>query len=133
MATRSWVTPQEVKDYSDNPKIQNRNEEKLKLDIFRAEQYVIRYTGNTFEDDVKYPAVPEGVRLAVILLAEMYAASAAEHDEKSGNYKNETFDDYSYTLADTAKKQENIDLGPLLDEYVIGVTKNAVNMKLRKL
>ena len=130
---RPWVTPGEVKDYSDNPKIQNRNEEKLKVDIFRAEQYVIRYTGNTFKDDAKFPAVPEGVRLAVILLAEMYATSAAEYDEKSGNYKSETFDEYSYTLADTAKKQENIDLGPLLDEYVVSMTKNAVNMKLRKL
>ena len=131
MATRPWVTPQEVKDYSDNPKVQNRTDEKLKFDIARAELKVIRYTKNRFEDNEKFPVIPEPVSLAVILLAEMYAGSSAEIDK--GNYKSESFDEYSYTVADTATKQENIDLGPLLDDYVVEAVRNAVHMNLRKL
>ena len=133
MAARPWVTPKEVIDYSDNQRVKNRAEEKLTVDIFRAEQYVIKYTNNRFDDDTKYPTAPEPVRMAIILLAESYASSASESDKNSGNYKSETFDDYSYTLADTAKKQENLDLGPLLDEFAQSAPRNAVNMKLRRL
>ena len=131
MATRPWVQPQEVRDYTENPKVVSRADDRLKMDILRAESYVVRYTGNSFEDAAKYPDIPESVRLAVILLAEMYAASSVEIDK--GSYKSESFDDYSYTLSDTASKQENIDLGPLLDEYAVSTTRSAINMNLRKL
>jgi len=131
--TRPWVTPEEVREYTENPNVKERSDKRLELDILRAEQYVIRYTGNHFTDPDRFPELPQQVRLAVILLAEMYASSAATSDKNSGNYKSETFDDYSYTLADTAKKQENIDLGPLLDEFILSAPRRAVNMNLRKL
>jgi hypothetical protein len=133
MATRPWVTPEEVKEHTDNAKVKERADKKLIWDIFHAEQFVIKYTHNRFEDPEKYPEIPQGVWLAVVMLAEMYAARNADTDKNSGNYKSETFDDYSYTIADTEKKQENLDLAPLLDEFKESAVNNAVNMKLRKL
>jgi len=113
MAARPWITPEQVRAYTDNPKTARRDDEKLKTDVARAELYIISYTKNSFDDEMAYPAPPEPVALAALLLAEMYAGSAAET-----RYKSETFDDYSYTLADTGTKLENLDLGPLLDDYV---------------
>jgi len=130
---RPWVTPEEVKEYTDNTKVKDRSDIKLEVDIFRAEQDVIKYTGNHFNNPDKFTEIPRPVKLAVILLAEMYAGSSNDGDKNSGNYKSETFDDYSYTIADTAKKLDNINLGPLLDEFMEEAPKNAVNMKLRKL
>ena len=132
MAVRPWVIPEEVKSYTERQSVKDRSDLKLAVDISRAEQYVIRYTHNRFEDS----DIPESVKTAVILLAEAYAAYAADFGVKSGMYKSESFDDYSYTAADTVNIIENLNLGPLLDDYVIperGKSKNAVTMKMRKL
>lgn len=130
MAKRPWVTPAEVKAYSDFQAVQNRSDDKLKIDITRAEQYVISYTNNRF-DGKEYPEPPEEVKTAVILVAEVYAYNAVEGDRK---LKSETFDDYSYTLSDAnAPKLDALDLGPLLDDFVIVQPKHGVTMKLRKL
>lgn len=94
MAVRPWVTPEDVKSYSDREKVQTRSDEKLKVDISRAEQYVIQYTQNRFDDAAKYPAIPTEVKTAVILIAEVYGNTAADG---KGEFKSETFDDYSYT------------------------------------
>lgn len=136
MATRPWVTPQEVRDYSDRPRVVERTDAKLAIDISRAEQYVINYTHNRFEDPEKYPTVPESIRTAVILIAEAYAAYAADFGTGVGTFKSESFDDYSYTAADTAYIIGNLDLGSLLDEFIEaenGKVKNAVFMRMRKL
>lgn len=132
MAVRPWVTPEDVKSYSDREKVQTRSDEKLKVDISRAEQYVIQYTQNRFDDAAKYPAIPTEVKTAVILIAEVYGNTAADG---KGEFKSETFDDYSYTVADTAVKLENLDLASLLDEHIVETARgqNAVTMKLRKL
>lgn len=132
MAVRPWVTPEEVKSYTERQSVKDRPGLKLAVDITRAEQYVIRYTHNRFEDS----DIPESVKTAVILLAEAYAAYAADFGVKSGMYKSESFDDYSYTAADTVNIIENLNLGPLLDDYVKpeqGKSKNAMTMKMRKL
>lgn len=133
MATRPWVTPEDVRAYSDRQSVKDRTDAKLAIDISRAEQYVINYTRNRFEDPEKYPEVPAPVKTAVILIAEAYAADAAGLGAGVGNFKSETFDDYSYTVADTAYKLGNLDLGSLLDEYVEPVAKNTVTMRMRKL
>lgn len=132
MATRPWVTPAEVRDYTEREKVKSRNDAKLAVDITRAEQYVIQYTKNRFDDPAKYPEIPAEVKLAVLLIAEVYGNTAADG---KGEYKSETFDDYSYTVADTAVKLENLDLAPLLDDYVVEQEsgKSSVTMKLRKL
>lgn len=47
MADRPWVTPEEVKEYSEIPAVQQRSDTRLTVDIARAEQYVITYTHNS--------------------------------------------------------------------------------------
>ena len=83
MAKRPWITPHDVKAYTDIELIKNRSPEKLKVDIMRAEQYVINYTGNSFSDDNKYPQIPEPVRIAVILISEVFAYNASTKDENT--------------------------------------------------
>ena len=135
MANRPWVTPEEVKDYSDRKSVKDRDDSKLVIDISRSEMYVISYTRNKFDDEVKYPVIPEPVKNAVVLLAETYAAGAAGlggDAEVSGNFKSETFDDYSYNIIDSATKIDNLDLGFLLDDYIVE-NNGTVSMRLRKL
>ena len=132
MAARPWVTPGEIIEYSDRQSVKNRENAKLIIDISRAEMYVIKYTNNKFDDDEKYPIIPESVKTAVILLAETYAASGAEPVEHGGNYKSGSNDDYSFTLADTTDRADGLDLASLLDEYVV-LKQNGINMKIRKL
>ncbi|WP_195985373.1 DUF3199 family protein [Clostridium sp. D33t1_170424_F3] len=131
MAERPWATPADIKAYSDFQAVKNRTDEKLKIDVTRAEQYIISYTNNRFDDNTKYPQIPEAVKTAVILVAEVYAYNAVEGERR---LKSETFDDYSYTLSDTnAPKLDALDLGPLLDDFVLVQARSGVTMKLRKL
>lgn len=132
MAQRPWVLPEDVQSYTEYPSVQKRSDEKLRVDIARAEQYIISYTRNRFED-AQFPSIPESVKTAVILIAEMYAFNSSEGAQGKGGYKSESFDDYSYTLADTTTRIDNLVLGPLLDDYVITQARNAMTMRLRKL
>lgn len=128
MAKRPWVTPQEVKEYTEIAVVQQRTDARLVVDISRAEQYVIAQTHNTFE---KYDEIPQPVKTAVILLAEAYANNAAESAKK---VKSETFDDYSYTATDSSTISiSGLDLASLLDEYTITTPNNGVIMRMRKL
>lgn len=128
---RPWVAPQDVKDYSDSAKVKEREDKKLEFDIARAEKYVIFYTHNRFESEEYESAIPDDVRMAVILLADAYAKQAIS--AKDGQMKSETFDDYSYTVKDESEDVENgLNLGYLLDDYILE-DKGKVTMKLRKL
>ena len=71
MANRPWVSPEEVREYSEMEAVQQRSDTRLAVDIARAEQYVVTYTHNKFED---YEEIPPPVKTAVILLAEAYAS-----------------------------------------------------------
>ncbi len=134
MAKRPWITPHDVKAYTDIELIKNRSPEKFKVDIMRAEQYVINYTGNSFSDDNKYPQIPDPVRIAVILIAEVFAYNASTKDENTG-IKSESFDDYSYTLFDSTELSlSSLNLGDLLDEFCDeGTTRGKINLKIRRL
>lgn len=127
MAERPWVTPQEVKDYSEIPAVQQRNDTRLAVDIARAEQYVITYTHNSFKDAEE---VPEPVKTAVLLLAEAYGHNAAIAAKE---VKSETFDDYSYTTESSQISIEALDLAALLDTYVINEPRNGVTLRMRRL
>ena len=134
---RPWVTPQEVKDFSERESVKNRSDERLIIDIFRAENYVIAYTRNRFDNPERFPEIPKAVRIAVIMLAEHYAVSStpsADGSNADGRFKSERFDDYSYTLADGGELIDRLDLGPLLDEYICReeVRPNTV-MRMRRL
>lgn len=127
MAERPWVTPEEVREYSEIPAVQKRSDTRLKVDIARAEQYVITYTHNTFAD-VK--EVPQSVKTAVLILAEAYGHNAVTAAKE---VKSETFDDYSYTAEATQISVEALDIAALLDDFVITEPRNGVTLRMRKL
>lgn len=131
MATRPWVQPQEVKDYTEFQEVKDRDGKKLAIDIARAEHWVINYCNNRFDDAEKFPTIPEPVKTAVILLAEAYAHNAVEVTK--ARMKSETFDDYSYTAESTLISVDDVDVASLLDDYTIAQPLNGVTMRLRKL
>lgn len=131
MATRPWVLPKEVKAYTEIEAVQNRTKARLEMDIARAEQYVIAYTRNHFEE---YGEIPGPVRTAVILLAEAYANYANQLKKTGGGaVKSETFDDYSYTAGDGSFEDlvKALGLAALLDEFVVSETKGGGNITMR--
>ena len=122
MATRPWVTPDEVIAYTDIASVQSRASAKLAVDIFRAEQRVIALTNNTFDQtdddgEEKYPEIPTAVKTAVILLAEAYAKRVADASVAKA-LKSETFDDYSYTTEATVIDESDLGLDDLLRDYI---------------
>lgn len=127
MAERPWVTPKEVKEYSEIPAVQQRSDARLTVDIARAEQYVITYTHNSFKD---MEEIPQAVKTAVLILAEAYGYNAAIAAKE---VKSETFDDYSYTAETSQISVEALDLAALLDDYVIAQPRNGVTLRMRKL
>lgn len=127
MASRPWVTPQEVKDYSETQEVQNRSDARLQIDIARAEQYVITYTHNTFSD---YDKIPSPIKTAVIILAEAYAHNAVT---VAKDVKSESFDDYSYTSEGKTVSVNDLDLAALLDDYVVSQANGTVTMRMRRL
>lgn len=113
MANRPWVTPGDIKEYSDYEDVRQRADKKLQFDIVRAENYVLHYTGNTFSDT----AIPECVRIAAILLSEYYAH--LNYRASAGTVRKEKFDDYSYTAEIREIEFADLDLDVLLAEYKI--------------
>lgn len=126
MADRPWVTPDEVKEYSEIPAVQKRSDTRLKVDISRAEQYIITYTHNSFTEG----ELPEAVKTAVLILAEAYGHNAVT---AARDVKSETFDDYSYTAEASQISVEALDLAALLDDYIKTEPRNGVTLRMRKL
>lgn len=122
-----WVTPAEVKAYSEYKQVQERTDERIAVDIARAEQYIKTLTHNDFAE---YAEVPAEVKTATILLAEAYGYNAAL---KTNALKSETFDDYSYTAETSAIELDALDIAALLDAYVVLQPRNGVTMRMRKL
>ncbi len=132
--TRPWVVPGDVRSYSDNPAVAERTDVKLATDIMRAEQYVISVTHNDFSAEEYEEEMPDAVKTAIILLAEQYAMSASSMKQRSFGVKSETFDDYSYTASDDVTvSTDALDLGSLLDPYVLTEGSGSVFMRMRKL
>ncbi|MBQ3566223.1 MAG: DUF3199 family protein [Oscillospiraceae bacterium] len=125
--TDLWVTPDDVRNYSDIKAVQERTSERLITDIFRAQQYVISYTNNDFSE---YDEIPQSVKTAIILLAEIYGYNSVTSAKE---LKSETFDDYSYTAENSVRSISDSGIEPLLEEFVKAKVKNGVTMRLRKL
>lgn len=126
MAQRPWVTPQEVREYSEVPAVQQRSDTRLKVDIARAEQYVLTYTHNSFKNE----ELPQAVKTAVLILAEAYGHNSAI---VAGEIKSETYDEYTYTTETKQISIEALDLVALLDDYVKTEPRNGVTLRMRKL
>lgn len=133
MADRPWVAPDAIKEYTDYPEVKSRDESKLKLDITKAEAYVIKYTKRNFDgvdNDGKKEMVPEDVKAAVILLAEMYAYNTVIRKDRM---KSETFDDYSYSMDTSAIDIDALGIEGLLDPYVCDTASGNVVFRMRRL
>lgn len=128
--SRPWITPEDVKNYTEQKDVKERADEKLKFDITRAEQRVIKITNNRFDSD-EYTELPEPVRMATILIAEAYAKNTVEGTRRQ--IKSETFDDYSYTAESATIGLDNLNLEELLADYIIEAGIGKVVMKLRSL
>ncbi len=131
MAARPWVTPDDVKAYSDIKFVQDRDDSKLAVDISIAEQKVISMTNNAFDDEEKYPTIPEPVRTAVILLAEAIANNAVVRSQEK-RIKSESFDDYSYTVDSGLISLDDLGILDLLSEYIVESGGNTL-FRIRKL
>lgn len=129
MVKRPWVFPDEVKEYSSYADVKDRDDEKLEIDIIRAEQAVIAYTNNKLDGE-EYTELPKNIRTAVILLAENFAHTAFQ---ASRAYKSETLDDWSYTSNDTQLSISDLGLESLLDEYKQAASSGNLFFRLRKL
>lgn len=124
---RPWVTPEEVKAYTDHKEIAERDDIKLKTDIFRAEQKVISITHNNFSDE-KLEEMPESIKVAVMILAEAYANNSIKKSQKQ--IKSETFDDYSYSLESGIIDIDELDLDYLLADFVLDSRKGNIVMRI---
>lgn len=126
---RPWITPSDVKKYSDLENVKNRADIKLKVDIQRAEAFIISYTNNSFTDSKYADKVPEDVRVADIILAEYFAYNV----QTVGKKTSESFDDYSYTIASSTIDITSLGIDMLLEPYVMTKASGKVTMRLRKL
>ena len=122
-----WITPDEVREYSDIKAVKERNDSKLSVDITRAQQYIVTYTHNDFNE---FDEIPIAVKTAALILSEAYAHNS---NISSNEKKSETFDDYSYTAESSSITVDSLDLAALLDEFVITKPNNSVTMRMRKL
>lgn len=126
ITSAAWLTPQEVREYSELPAVQSRADTRLAVDIARAQQYIVNYTHQGFAAD----DLPLAVRTAALLLAEFYARSAVNGGQ---TLKSETFDDYSYTAETAVSSIADLDLPALLDDFVQVQPKCSVTMRMRRL
>lgn len=147
--TRPWVTPAEVKAYTDFAKVSSRADEKLQVDIRRSENAIIEYlnrdfteidpdTGERYIDPdtgLPYEDIPQDVLDATIILAESIALNAVSSSRAEG-LESEDFDDYSYKRfsMEDFKWVSNLNLGPNLNRYILdaGSGKRTV-LRLRRL
>ena len=127
---RPWITPKDVKDYTELKEVRERADEKLRFDIARAEQRVIKMTHNRFDSE-DYETIPEPVKMATILIAEAFAKNVVESSRRQ--LKSETFDDYSYTAESSVIDLDSLELEELLSDYVIETGNGKVTMTLRRL
>ena len=132
MATRPWVTPEDLKDYTEFDNVKARSDTKLQTDIVRAENYIIHRTNNDFADAEKYPDIPDDIKIATLLVAEFYANAAPQDPQKK--YQSETFKDYSYTVTSGSDKSaDDLDIAALIAAYIKPASTGTLNMKMRKL
>lgn len=120
---RPWVTPEEVKSYSEVPCVQQRDNSKIEMDILRAEEAVINYTNNNFSD---CDTIPSAVKTAIMLLAEAYGYKAVT---STTAMQSETYDDYTYTAKNSEFNISDLDCDILLKPYV--KSKSSGNARLR--
>lgn len=109
----SLITPQEVIDYTESPRIKKRAVSKLELDIIMAENKVFDIVGHDFSDTEKYPQLPDKAKIALLMWAEYYALKAIKRPTEG--MKSEQLDEYSYTKYAELPEPDTYDL---LKEFI---------------
>lgn len=127
---RPWITPGDVREYSNLADVKSRSDLQINIDIRRAESSIIAYTNNDFSDTKYAEEVPEDVRVADIILSEYFSHNSAASGTAK---KSESFDDYSYTTEDSFIELKSLGLDALLEPYMIPKASGKVTMRLRKL
>lgn len=127
MAERPWITPEDVREYTENETVRSRSDKRLNVDITRAEQYILTATNNDFSE---YKEIPSAVKTAALILAEGYANNAINIAK---NVKSETLDDYSYTSDNTQISADNLDISALLDPYIKKKSRTNLEFRLRRI
>lgn len=122
------ITPQQVKDYTDFPKVQERADAKLAFDIRQAESDVFSYVGHRFTEPEYFP-LPEEVETALVLLTEHYALIRTDKSLMKG-YTAEKLDDYSYTRKGGNVFANMPEIANLLKDYVKGGSGGGVRLRV---
>lgn len=122
------ITPQQVKDYTDFPKVQERADAKLAFDITQAESDVFSYVGHRFTEP-EYIPLPDEVKTALILLTEHYALIRTDKALVKG-YTSEKLDDYSYTRKDGDVFVNKPEIANLLKSFVKGGSGGGVRLRV---
>lgn len=125
------IIPQDVIEYTESEKVKSRAENKLQMDIRRAQSKVLQHIRRTEDDELFKEGVPQAIKDALILYAEYFALK--EIDKQSSGMQSESFDDYSYTRSNVSIEEP--DVFDLLDDYILGepLNLNKVVLKARLL
>lgn len=131
MAERPWVTPEELKEYTEFEEVRTAPTASSKLTSpgRRAGSSTTATTDSTTRRNT--PKSRRMSRTAVLLIAEAYAHNAVEQTKV--RLKSETFDDYSYTAESSIIDVGKLGVESLLDDYVVVQPLNGVTMRLRSL
>ncbi|MBC6308122.1 DUF3199 family protein [Listeria sp. FSL L7-1582] len=113
----SYITPQELKSYSEFEAVQDRSDGSLLLDIIEAEselESTLRQPiSEVLDVDEK---LPEKLRIALLKLAQFFALINSDDSIQKG-YTSEKMSDYSYTIGsgDSLKKP---DISGLINGFI---------------
>lgn len=127
---RPWITPDDVREYTDHEEVKSRSDTKLRVDITRAEQRVISITHNLFDRDSD-AEIPDRVKIATIICADAYAKNSIEKAKKQ--IKSETFDDYSYSAESGCINMDELDIYDLIKDYVIAESRGNIFLRISAL
>lgn len=115
-----------MRGYTDRADVKQRSDEKLAVDIARAQSYIAHYTNCEYGPDA-----PVAVKTSAILLAEYYAGQQAAGRDRA--LKSEKLDDYAYTVADDADPATLLGLHALLSPHIKKGARAATELRLRRL
>ncbi|PGC34631.1 hypothetical protein COI51_12600 [Bacillus toyonensis] len=127
----SLITAQELIDYTVLPEVKKRPVPLLEQDILEAETEINNIPNiANFADQMKFPVIPEVVKLACKKLAQYYAYTNADTTAMKG-IKSESVGggDYSYTKDSSSITKP--DVLNLLKGFIPNSGKNKVTFKMR--
>lgn len=108
-----FLTPTEVKDFTEIAQIKSLPDNKVGYAILEAESEVFAHCGHDFSDQTKYPTLPDPVKLAILKLSQFYCLQTFDEATLKA-IKSQNIGDYSYSTDGLIKP----DTHNLLSNYV---------------